>query len=227
MSSHRLPNLDAVISGFLSLPDLTGTASDAMDEVGVVGAVPSAILQPSLPHARIAGPALTVRNEEITGIDVKAAALGGKTQIALNKVHAMATPGDVLVIQGVLGVSSMGSLQASLGQRQGEIGMVTDGSTRDIEHSKGIGYPIWSRGVTPVTGKWRLRTAHINEPVEILGIKVAPGDLVLADAVGVCFIPAAQAEEVLKVALRIASAETKTSQQISSGHAVPDFSTRP
>ena len=59
----ELPVLPAdILDGFRALPDLTGIASDAMDELGIVGAVPAAVLRPTDPKARIVGRALTVRN---------------------------------------------------------------------------------------------------------------------------------------------------------------------
>ena len=42
----------AVIDAFLALTDLAGTVSDAMDELGIHGAIPAATLQPMLPGAR-------------------------------------------------------------------------------------------------------------------------------------------------------------------------------
>ena len=36
-----------VLDGYRALPDLTGIASDAMDELGIVGAVPAALLAPA------------------------------------------------------------------------------------------------------------------------------------------------------------------------------------
>jgi len=49
-----LPN--DVLDGYRALPDLTGIASDAMDELGIVGAVPAALLTPRDPAARLVGP---------------------------------------------------------------------------------------------------------------------------------------------------------------------------
>ena len=51
-----------LLAGFRALPDLTGIVSDAMDELGIVGAVPAALLTPRDPSARLVGRALTVRN---------------------------------------------------------------------------------------------------------------------------------------------------------------------
>ena len=58
-----LPALPSgIVEGYRALPDLTGTTSDVMDELGIVGAVPAAVLRPNDPTARVVGRALTVRN---------------------------------------------------------------------------------------------------------------------------------------------------------------------
>ena len=83
----------------------------------------------------------------------------------------------------------MGGISAQTGKRQGEAGAIVMGGVRDIAHSRAVGYPVWSSGITPVTGKWRIETVEINGAVQIGDIRVEPGDLVVADDTGVCFIP--------------------------------------
>ena len=59
----ELPHvIQDIIDGFRTLVDLTGTVSDAMDELGIVGVVPAHVLPPVNTGTRIVGPALTVRN---------------------------------------------------------------------------------------------------------------------------------------------------------------------
>jgi len=129
----------------------------------------------------------------------------------------------VLVVQGVAGISSMGGVSASIGRRQGEIGAVVDGAVRDIDHSRRIGYPIWSAGVSPITGKWRIETIAVNDPVHIAGIEVKPGDLVVADECGVCFVPFARAAEVLAVARRLAASEKARLEKLDAGIPLADY----
>ena len=94
------------------------------------------------------------------------------------EAHNLATPGDVLVIDGVSGMSNMGGISAQTGKRQGEVGAIVWGGVRDVGHSRSVDYPIWSTELSAVTGKWRLQTIEINGPVEIGGVRVEPGDLV-------------------------------------------------
>jgi regulator of RNase E activity RraA len=63
----------------------------------------------------------------------------------------------------------------------------------------------------------------VNKPVAICGIAVAPGDLVLADEVGVCFIPRARAADVLARAQRNAAAEQARQERIDAGAPVKDL----
>jgi len=208
----ELPRLDPqILDGFRALGDLTGTTSDAMDEIRLNGVVPGSTLRSTDAKARVVGQALTVLNQRREGTERKTSGLG---EI---EAHNLAEPGDVLVIQGIAGVSSMGGVSASVGKRQGEAGAVVDGAVRDIDHSRSIGYPVWCSSVSPITGKWRIQTVAINRPVSICGIGVSPGDLVIADEVGVCFVPFERAAEVLAVAQRLTKREDDRLAKLDSG----------
>ena len=208
----ELPRLDPqILDGFRALGDLTGTTSDAMDEIRLNGVVPGSTLRSTDAKARVVGQALTVLNQRREGTERKTSGLG---EI---EAHNLAEPGDVLVIQGIAGVSSMGGVSASVGKRQGEAGAIVDGAVRDIDHSRSIGYPVWCSSVSPITGKWRIQTVAINRPVSICGISVSPGDLVIADEVGVCFVPFERAAEVLAVAQRLTKREDDRLAKLDSG----------
>jgi regulator of RNase E activity RraA len=220
MGAARIP--DEVIQGFRALGDLTGTVSDVLDQLGIASAVPASVLRPSDPRARMVGRALTVLNRARRE-SVPEAVATKKSGLGEIKAHAMAKAGDVLVIQGVPNVSSLGGTSATVGKRQGEIGAVVDGGVRDVDHSRGVGYPIWSSSVTPITGKWRVETIGVNQPVVIAGVAVRPGDLVLADECGVCFVPMEKAEEVLAIAQRWTAWEEERLKKLASGISLEEF----
>jgi len=222
--ARTLPRLPAnVIDGFKALADLTGTISDAFDELGIVGVIPAYLLPPVITGARVVGPALTVRNIAHATQIHKAAHDKASGQCE-TEAHNLAQQGDVLVIQGVANMSNMGGISAQTGKRQGEVGAIVEGGVRDIAHSRSLGYPIWASEITPVTGKWRLETVEINGAIQIGEVRVAAGDLVVADDTGVCFIPRDVVLEVLDAAEAKAKAEEVRCKAIDDGIPVPDIS---
>ena len=212
-----LPRLPAeVLQRYARLDDLTGAVSDAMDNLGLFGAVPASTLAPALPGKRIVGQAVTVRNVERGDSPTRAAA-GGKGRMGEHEAYNQAEPGDVVVIEGLIGISNMGGQSATVAHRAGCAGAVIDGSFRDPGASRERDFPIWARGVTPITGKWRLETVEINGRVRIAGIAVDAGDLVVADEAGIVFVPCAQAEAVLAEAEKIDQGDTRQKADIAAG----------
>lgn len=213
----ELPRLPAnIIDGFKALVDLTGTISDAFDELGIVGVVPAYQLPPVISGKRIVGPAVTVRNVAHSA-QIHKAALDKASGQCETEAHNLATPGDVLVIQGIMGCSNMGGQSATLARREGFAGAIVDATLRDPDQYRDMGWPVWCRGFTPITGKWRSQTVEVNGAVEILGITVRPGDLVCADEAGVAFVPYAKAAAVLEASRKIDGGDTKRKADIDSG----------
>ena len=106
------------------------------------------------------------------------------------------------------------------------IGAVVDGTVRDPQQYREMGWPVWCRGFTPITGKWRMQTVEINGTVQIGGVQVSPGDLVCADEAGIAFVPHERAAEVLDVARKIDAGDTKRKADIEKGASVADLMTR-
>jgi regulator of RNase E activity RraA len=196
-----------------------------MDELGIVGVVPAYVLPPVTTGARIVGPALTVRNIQRTAQIHKAAQEKTNTQ-GETEAHNLAEPGDVLVIEGIMGCSNMGGQSATIARRQGFIGAIVDATVRDPEQYRGMGWPVWCRGFTPITGKWRMQTVEVNGTVQICGVQVAPGDLVCADEAGVAFVPRTQAAAVLQICRKIDDADTRRKADIERGAAVAALVTK-
>ncbi|MEF0942974.1 RraA family protein [Rhizobium sp. BR 362] len=211
-----------LIEKFQRIPDATSVIADVMDELGITGAVGTSLLKPSLPNASIVGPALTVRNI-MQREHVYETARARVNRMAEFEAHNLAQPGDVVVIDGVAGVSNMGGISAQTGKRQGEAGAIVFGGIRDVGHSRRVGYPLWATEITPVTGKWRIETVEINGDIQIAGIRVSPGDIVVGDETGVCFIPIGRAAEVLERALAKAAFEHEKCGAIDAGTAVADL----
>jgi len=223
----ELPRLPQdIVDGFKVLVDLTGTISDAMDQLGIVGVVPGYVLPPVTNGTRIVGPALTVRNIQRSAQIHKAATVDKTNTQGETEAHNLAVPGDVLVIQGVMGCSNMGGQSATIAKRQGFIGAIVDATVRDPDGYRSMDWPVWCKGFTPITGKWRMETVEVNGVVEICGVQVRPGDLVCADEAGVAFVPRERAADVLQLARQIDAGDNKRKADIDKGTSVADLITK-
>ncbi|NJD62740.1 MAG: RraA family protein [Deltaproteobacteria bacterium] len=207
------------------LTDPTGTVSDALDEFGIRGALLASDFRPTIADACVVGAAITVRNV-VQRSEPFVLASRRESRLAEIEGHNQARPGDVLVIQGVAGVSNMGGISATIASRQGELGAVVDGGIRDVSRSRELGFPVWAREVSPITGKWRIETVEVNGSVEIGGVRVSPGDVVVADSTGVCFIPLDALESVVTRCEEIVDGERQRHADIASGISVPELANR-
>jgi len=221
-----LPDISPdLIAGFRALgPDASSVVSDALDETGLMKTISASVLRP-IYAATMIGRALTLRNI-IQENSPSAGANAKISRLAEIEAHNLAQPGDVLVIEGVHGISNIGGISAMIGKREGELGAIVDGGIRDVGECRSIGYPMWSRDVTPLTGKWRIQTVQINHPVQIAGVQVVPGDIVIADETGICFVPLDAAPRILTRAQEMLTAEAGRKKDIANGMAIADLANR-
>jgi regulator of RNase E activity RraA len=206
----------------MELEDVTGTVSDALDQLGIAGTVGSSILRPTIPGRQIVGRALTLRHDPVS-TQPSLNAAKGVDAMAEVEAHHIAQPGDVLVIQGMPDISAIGGLSAAMGKRQGELGAVVDGGIRDVAAQRAIDFPIWSTSISPITGKWRVATTEVNGPVRIHDVLVKAGDLVVADDTGVCFVPRDHVSRVLEICESIVAKENAVRDSIDANVTIADI----
>ena len=199
-----------VAEEFLSLEDASATVSDILDSRGFTNNVISATtLNPIKPGQRMAGPAITAHNLP----DSISVGIGYEKHMLFKhgtdrEAYQVAEPGDVIVLDGEgYDISNMGGLSATVAKARGCAGNVIYGSVRDVETIRKTGYPVWATGHTPVTGKFRYEGIAINVPVKLAGVKVNPGDFIVADDSGVAVIPFDIVEEVLDEAKKLTAIE--------------------
>ena len=87
----------------------------------------------------------------------------------------------------------------------GALGIVTSGPARDLDQVRKLGFAAWSNGV--VCSHSYSHITSIHETVRVGGMEVRPGDLLHADANGVCSIPVSIASEVAHAAADFVAAE--------------------
>jgi 4-hydroxy-4-methyl-2-oxoglutarate aldolase len=145
------------------------------------------------------------------------------------KALEMGKPGDVIVVDagGDTETSVCGGLMGGLAKNRGIRAMVVDGAGRDVDELEDIGWPIWTRAITPrgthTMFSGRKEELSINVPISCGGVAVRPGDFVVADTIGVTVVPLDRAEEVLKQAGEQAEREQKTRAWVAQGKTIEDL----
>ena len=209
----------ALLAELAELADPSAAVADALDELGVGGGVGATTLSPLAAGQRVVGPAITIRYvPEPDGVPTLAAR-GEPARLADRDLYSVGQPGDVAVFDcgGITSASVMGGLSAAWARRLEIGGCVVDGAIRDVASIRDEGVRVWSRALTPLTGKHRLQAVEINGTVSIAGLLVRPGDAIVADDTGVCVIPAEHVRAVRDSAVRSEEAEREVVAAIADG----------
>jgi 4-hydroxy-4-methyl-2-oxoglutarate aldolase len=159
----------------------TATVHEASGRAGLVDCEFVQVVQGS----RAAGPARTVR-------------CGQGDNLMVHAAMARTEPGDVLVLTMPKPepVALVGDLLATQAKARGAAALLVDAAVRDVEELAALGLPIWARYVR-VRGAAKATPGSIDEPVEVGGTVVNPGDAVVLDADGVVIVARERIEEVL------------------------------
>lgn len=189
--------------------------SDALDTLGLQGAV-TGLAPRWKPQAPAAGRVRTVKA-------APKSSAGPATHIATPLV-AQAEAGDIVVIDnhGRTDVSCWGGLLAEAASQRGIAGVIIDGACRDVQESEAVGLPLFARAAVPVSARGRIVQESMDQPIQICGVAVVSGDLVIADWNGVVFVPFAEAERVIELAERIAHREAGMAEAVRSGRNVAE-----
>ncbi len=184
----------------------TSGVSDALDRLGIAGQCFR--VMPIFPGVRLCGPAFTLRYQPI-GIE------GGTVGDFIDDVP----PGAVVAIDngGRTDCTVWGDILTDAAARRGIAGTVIHGICRDVDRSREMGYPLFATGHWMRTGKDRVHLVATNAPVDIGGVLVAAGDVLLGDDNGVVSVPAARLAEVTETAATIEAAEDRIRAAIAEG----------
>ncbi len=215
----------SLLQELLAYDGLTPTLSDILDSMGIAGAVPASVLKPVLQGKKIAGPAVTLRYVPEKMTPTQSFHDQARAKLADRDAYALTEPGDVVVIDGGsrADVSAMGGLSTLVAKTYGLAGNIADCGVRDVAEMRKLDYPVWSRGVTPITGKFRFEAIAINGPVVCAGVRVSPGDLVVADDTGVVFVPQEFIAEVIPRAIAAAKKEERLIRALEEGSSLGEI----
>ena len=127
-------------------------------------------------------------------------------------------PGDVyLARSGRAQCAAWGEILTATARARGAAGAVIDGFHRDTVRILEQDWPVFSRGRFAQDAGVRASVVDYRVPLEIDGVRVNPGDLIVGDIDGVVVVPSAVENEVLELALAKATAENMVRQAIEGG----------
>jgi regulator of RNase E activity RraA len=174
----------------------TASIADVLWEQGISAHMSHEVR--SVAGGKIVGPGVTIL-EEPTQERVP-------PQLALELIDRCA-PGSVLLI-GIHGnkkdVAVWGGLMTAGAVVNRLAGAVLDGGVRDLEEiRRDYDFPIFARSVSPASTVGRFKTVAVNEPTEVGGVLVHPGDLIVGDLDGVVVVPSDWIEKALGLAEEI------------------------
>jgi 4-hydroxy-4-methyl-2-oxoglutarate aldolase len=158
-----------------------------------------------IPGSRAAGPARTVLCGQGDNLMVHA---------AIERIE----PGDVVVVtmREPEPVAVIGDLLATQAAHRGAAALLVDASVRDVEDLRELGLPVWARWVR-IRGATKDAVGALDEPVEVGGAEIRPGDVVVLDVDGVAVVPQERVEEVLVAARERALREQDKRAKLSGG----------
>lgn len=192
--------------------------SDALDKLGLKGTVTG--LPRRAASRRIAGRVVTLKLVEASQAPRHD---GPPRHLGTTAIEA-AEPGDIVVVEQRTGVDagSWGGILSLGAKLRGLAGVIADGPVRDADEAHEYDFPIYARATTAFTARGRVAEAGTNVPVRIGDVTVQAGDYAVADSSGAVFIPAEQAEAVLRVAEEIAAREAAMARALMAGQRITD-----
>lgn len=159
----------------------TGMIADALLISGFKGGVMGVRPARGFEDAKIVGPAVTV---------LFAPPRPGEKTFTNYEVIRNADPGSVLVIDGKgFDGHFTGDNQAACAKKQGLEAIVVFGGARDLAGFRQAELPLYCMGSATRDKPTEFKIAAYNEPVEIGGVPVRPGDIIVADEDGVVVVP--------------------------------------
>jgi regulator of RNase E activity RraA len=196
------PSRQEIIAEFTKAS--TGNVADAVDEATGQRGFMYSDMKPVF-KAKIMGPATTAVMRRILKSDQRDYP-NYQLQI-LDESEA----GSVLVyvLEDGRETAGIGNLMATTGKVRGLAGAVIDGGARDVEELEEIGFPVFSRSITPSTSVGRYVSVSKNVPVTCAGVLVRPGDWIVGDRTGVVVVPVDKLSEVVKLLRQYDDKETK------------------
>jgi 4-hydroxy-4-methyl-2-oxoglutarate aldolase len=170
-------------------------------------------IQPLLRSKRVAGTAVTL-------------AIPGPDSTLLHHALGLLRPGDILVIDrlGDDRHACWGGGVTIAAKAAGAVAGIVDGPCTDLTEIEDSDFPMWCRGMAPITTRIYNLGGTLNLPISCGGTVVQAGDAILADESGVLVLPAAEADAVAEAAIARQARGERNQDRVRGGEKLGDLS---
>lgn len=170
-------------------------------------------IQPLLRRRRVAGTAVTL-------------AIPGPDSTLLHHALGLLRPGDILLVDrlGDGRHACWGGGVTVAAKASGAKAGVVDGPCTDMEEIEASDFPMWCRGMAPITTRIYDLGGMLNRPICIGGAVVMPGDAVLCDDTGVLVLPPRDAESEARRAIATQASGLETQNRVARGAKLGELS---
>jgi regulator of RNase E activity RraA len=196
----------------------TAVVGDIMDKLGWLHQFLPPQIKPIKQDMFLVGRAMTVLEADVFGED-------GNQNPVLKKPFGLMLEAlddlknnEVYICTGASPTYALwGELMSTRAIKLGATGAVVDGYSRDTNGILALNFPTFSYGNYAQDQAPRGKIIDFRVPIEIRGVKVNPGDIVLGDIDGVCVVPSEIEEVVFRYAIEKARGEKMVKTKIEEG----------
>ena len=170
-------------------------------------------IQPLLKSKRVAGTAVTL-------------AIPGPDSTLLHHALGLLRPGDILVVDrlGDDRHACWGGGVTVAAKAAGAAAGIVDGPCTDQMEIEQSDFPLWCRGLAPITTRLYNLGGILNGLIACGGVPVQPGDAILADESGVLVLPPDEVDAVATAAIERQERGEANQERVRGGAKLGDLS---
>ncbi len=213
------PNADQGLFETIRTELFTAVVGDIMDKMGYIHQFLPPKIQPLREDMFVVGRAMTVLEADCYGEKNEGANpyLSKPFGLMLEALDDLKENEVYLCTGASPDYALWGELMSTRAMQLKAAGAVVDGYSRDTRGILDLNFPTFSYGRYAQDQGPRGKVIDYRVPIEISGVRITPGDMVIGDLDGVCVVPQSIEKEVIAAALEKARAEKTVQKSIQNG----------